>query len=94
MRFQTRAVRRWAAVIRPVVLRTVVAIDVREVVARSRLRTPRRWAHDGSRERKIVDFQIWSLPQLMDNLLVMQKVLKEMRAMQGQPKLVQAAGMH
>jgi hypothetical protein len=32
--------------------------------------------------------------QLADTLLVMQKALKEMRAMQGQPKLVQAAGMH
>jgi hypothetical protein len=51
-------------------------------------------SHDGDRERKIVDYQIWSLPQLMDNLLVMQKALKEMRAMRGQPKLVQAAGMH
>jgi hypothetical protein len=30
----------------------------------------------------------------MDNLLVMQKALKEMRAMREQPKLVQAAGMH
>jgi hypothetical protein len=50
--------------------------------------------YEGDRERKIVDSQIWSLPQLVDNLLVMQKVLKEMRAMRGQPKLVQAAGMH
>jgi hypothetical protein len=50
--------------------------------------------HDGDRERKIVDYQIWSLPQLMDNLLVMQKALKEIRATRGQPKLVQAAGMH
>jgi hypothetical protein len=33
-------------------------------------------------------------PQLMDNLLVMQKALKEMRAMVGQLKLVQAAAMH
>ncbi len=38
--------------------------------------------------------QVWSLSQLTDNLLVMQKALKEMRAMRGQPKLVQAAGMH
>jgi hypothetical protein len=51
-------------------------------------------SHDGDRERKIVDYQIWSLPQLMDNLLVMQKALKEIRATRGQPKLVQAAGMH
>ena len=52
-------------------------------------------SHDaGDRERKIVDCQIWSLAQLADNLLVMQKVLKEMRAMRGQQKLVQAAGMH
>ncbi len=43
---------------------------------------------------EILDHQIWSVPQLMDNLLVMQKALKEMRAMRGQPKLVQAAGMH
>jgi len=58
-----------------------------------------RWRIDGAdimrgRERKIVDYQIWSLPQLIDNLLVMQKALKEIRAMRGQPKLVQAAGMH
>jgi len=38
---------------------------------------------DGDRERKIVDHQIWSLPQLMDNLLVIQKVLKEVWAMRG-----------
>jgi hypothetical protein len=49
---------------------------------------------DRTRHRKIVDHPIWSLPQFIDNLLVMQKVLKEMRAMRGQPKLVQAAGMH
>jgi len=47
-----------------------------------------------SRRRKIVDSQIWSVPQLADTLLVMQKALKEMRAMRGQPKLVQAAGTH
>jgi hypothetical protein len=41
-----------------------------------------------------VDSQIWSVPQLADTLLVMQKALKEMRAMRGQPKLVQAAGTH
>jgi len=41
-----------------------------------------------------VNSQVWSLSQLTDNLLVMQKALKEMRAMRGQPKLVQAAGMH
>ena len=35
--------------------------------------------HEGDRERKIVGSQIWSLPRLVDNLLVMQKVLKEMR---------------
>ncbi len=45
-----------------------------------------------SRRRKIVDSQIWSVPQLADTLLVMQKALKEMRAMRGQPKLVQARG--
>ncbi len=50
--------------------------------------------YEGDRERKIVNSQIWWLPQLMDNLLVMQKVLKEMRAMRGQPKLIQTAGMH
>jgi hypothetical protein len=25
-------------------------------------------SHVGDRERKIVDYQIWSLPQLMENL--------------------------
>ncbi len=49
---------------------------------------------DGNRGRKIVDHQIWSMQPLADNLLVMQKVLKEMRAMRGLPKLVQAAGTH
>src|SRR5258708_15575420 len=39
--------------------------------------------YEGDRERKIVNSQIWSLPQLMDNLLVMQKVLKEMRPCEG-----------
>jgi hypothetical protein len=54
------------------------------------------WDEDDARglKRKVVDHHIWSLPQLADNLLTMQKALKEMRATRGQPKLVQAAGMH
>jgi hypothetical protein len=40
-------------------------------------------SHDSDRECKIVVRQIWSLPQLMDSLLVMRKVLKKMRSMRG-----------
>ena len=52
-------------------------------------------AHDdGSRERKIVESQIWSMQQLADNLTVLQKALKEMKTLRGQAKVVQLAGMH
>jgi hypothetical protein len=44
--------------------------------------------------RKLVDSQIRSVPPLPVTLLILQKAIKEMRATRGQPKLVQAAGMH
>jgi hypothetical protein len=48
---------------------------------------------DNGLKRKVVDHHIWSLPQLLGNLLVLQKALKEMSVPRG-PKLVHAVGMH
>jgi hypothetical protein len=46
-------------------------------------------------ERRVVDSQVWSIPDLADNLLLMQKTLKEFGFSKGRPpKLVVAAGMH
>jgi hypothetical protein len=49
---------------------------------------------DGRRENHIVDHQIWSMPQLMDNLLVMQRVLMELGRAEVKPRLALVEGMH
>jgi hypothetical protein len=49
---------------------------------------------DGDRQRKIVGAQVWSLPQLADNLLVMLQVIKEMGNVERKPRLALVEGMH
>jgi hypothetical protein len=49
---------------------------------------------DGRHEKHIVDHQIWSLPQLMDNLLVMQQVLQHIGQAVPKPRLALVEGMH
>jgi hypothetical protein len=44
--------------------------------------------------RKVVDHQIWSLPQLAGNLLAMQQVLKEMNGAPARRQFVQEAAVH
>lgn len=51
-------------------------------------------SHDGDRQRKIVDHQLWSVPQLLDALQVIQRVVREMRTPREQPKVVHAAGLN
>jgi hypothetical protein len=46
----------------------------------------------GRREHHIVSHQIWAASQWLDAVNAATKAWKEMRAMRGQPKLVQAAG--
>jgi hypothetical protein len=52
--------------------------------------------YDEAVERRLVNSQIWSIPQLAKNLLLMQKAMKEFGFSKGRPpKLVQVpAGMH
>jgi len=49
---------------------------------------------DGRWENYIVGHQVWAASQWLDAINAASKAWKEMRAMRGQPKLVQAAGMH
>ena len=49
--------------------------------------------YDNGRERRIVAYQIWSLPQLADNLLVMLHVINEMRRVERKPRLALVEGM-
>jgi hypothetical protein len=48
----------------------------------------------GHRENFVTGHQIWAASQWLDAINAASKAWKEMRAMRGQPKLVQAAGMH
>lgn len=51
-------------------------------------------SYDGGRQRRIIDSQVWSLPQLADNLLIMLQVLNEMRQAERKPRLALVEGMH
>ncbi len=47
-----------------------------------------------SGKRWIVDSQIWSVPQLADNLLVMLLIINEMRRAEREPRLELVEGMN
>ena len=51
-------------------------------------------AFDGGRQRKLVDSQLWSLPQLAENLFVMLPVVNEIRTAERKPRLALVEGMH